>query len=141
MAGNQTTKWSIQTTSNNCIPAIWSPADPRPISVLPIDCLFTNNLKKFELVNKYHEQDSILERKEEERKVDKDGFDNERINHNRPPEVTDYQLLILRNFFQLFLLLLFQCFTTHSEFYFGRRSGILLKLLTLKARQESTVRR
>jgi hypothetical protein len=46
------------------------------------------------------------------------GYDNERINHHRPPEVMDYQLLILRKLFQLFLLLLFQYHTTHSEILF-----------------------
>jgi hypothetical protein len=79
----------------------------------------------------------LFESKEEERKADKDGYDNERINHHRPSEVMDYQLLILRKLFQLYLLLLFQYFTDHSEIYFDRRSGILLKLLTLTARQKS----
>jgi hypothetical protein len=78
---------------------------------MPKDCIFADD---FELVYEYHEKDSLLESKVEERKADWDGYDNERINHYRPPEVMDYQLLILKKLFQLFLFLLFQYFTTHN---------------------------
>jgi transcriptional regulator ATRX len=64
------------------------PAEPRPIPALPKDRLFADILKKFDLVYKYHEHDSLLENKEEEtldEEERKAAWDDYEYEKNKPP--------------------------------------------------------
>jgi transcriptional regulator ATRX len=64
------------------------PEEPRPLPALPKDRLFADILKKFELIYKYHEHDSLLENKEEETLSEEErkaAWEDYEYEKNKPP--------------------------------------------------------
>jgi transcriptional regulator ATRX len=107
------------------------PDDERMLPILPKDRLFAEMLKKYEeIIYKYHEHDTLLENKEEEtlneedRKQAWEEFEAEKNRPQYPPPMANYPYSSRP----------VGIGPVTSNSFYGIRTDILLKLLSMKIR-------